>query len=213
MCISASPNRDALFLCPDFIGGIPIRKRNNRVVVHLNDAELSKLEQDTATTGICREKHIRLALMGITIHPRPPNNYGKVLQQLSAYGNNLNQIAHVVNPENEYAPLVQELGGEVVNISVDSATHFNPLDFKYDKATKIPPYVAKAEFVLSLCEQIMGKEHILAGDKSLIDDALENIYGQATGRRCWPCCPPCRLFHSCTRAGFPCCLPQKPLLA
>lgn len=35
--------------------------------------------------------------MGITIHPRPPDNYGKVLQQLSAYGNNLNQIAHVVN--------------------------------------------------------------------------------------------------------------------
>lgn len=47
--------------------------------------------------GICREKYIRLALMGIAIHPRPPDNYGKVLQQLSAYGNNLNQIAHVVN--------------------------------------------------------------------------------------------------------------------
>ena len=46
----------------------------------------------------------------------------------------------------------------------------------FNKATKIPPHVAKAEFVLSLCEQIMGKEHILAGDKSLIDDALENIY-------------------------------------
>mgnify|MGYP006866732027 CR=1 FL=1 len=88
----------------------------------------------------------------------------------------MNQNWIVENPENEYAPLVQELGGEVVNISVDSATHFNPLDFKYDKATKIPPHVAKAEFVLSLCEQIMGKEHILAGDKSLIDDALENIY-------------------------------------
>ena len=50
---------------------------------------------------------------------------------------------YVVDPENEYAPLVQELGGEVVNISVDSATHFNPLDFKYDKATKIPPHVAR----------------------------------------------------------------------
>lgn len=67
MCISASPNRDALFLCPDFIGGIPIRKRNNRVVVHLNDTELSKLEQDTATAGMCREKYIRLALMGIKL--------------------------------------------------------------------------------------------------------------------------------------------------
>ena len=39
---------------------------------------------------------------------------------------------YVVDPENEYAPLVQELGGEVVNISVDSSyATFNPLDFKY----------------------------------------------------------------------------------
>lgn len=59
-----------------FYRGIPILKRNNRVVVHLNDAELSKLEQDTATAGMCREKYIRLALMGIIIHPRPPDNYG-----------------------------------------------------------------------------------------------------------------------------------------
>ena len=60
MCISASPNRDALFLCPDFIGGISIRKRNNRVVVHLNDTELSKLEQDTATAGIILDKRLRV---------------------------------------------------------------------------------------------------------------------------------------------------------
>ena len=71
---------------------------------------------------------------------------------------------YVVDPENEYAPLVQELGGEVVNISVDSSTYFNPLDFKPDKSTDIPPYVAKAEFVLSLCEQIMKKENVLPGD-------------------------------------------------
>ena len=46
---------------------------------------------------------------------------------------------YVVDPENEYAPLVQELGGEVINISVDSSTYFNPLDFKPDKSTDIPP--------------------------------------------------------------------------
>jgi hypothetical protein len=34
---------------------------------------------------------------------------------------------------------VQELGGEVANISVDSSTYFNPLDFKPDKSTDIPP--------------------------------------------------------------------------
>lgn len=60
---------------------------------------------------------------------------------------------YIVDPENEYAPLVQELGGEVVNISVDSSTYFNPLDFKPDKSTDIPPYVAKAEFMANTCPQ------------------------------------------------------------
>lgn len=60
--------------------GNNIRKRNNRVLVHLNDTELLKLKQDAKVAGICREKYIRLVLMGITIHPRPPDNYGKVLQ-------------------------------------------------------------------------------------------------------------------------------------
>ena len=67
------------------------------MIVHLSDVELAKLEQDTKVAGVCREKYIRLALMNITIHPRPPDSYKKVLLQLSAYGNNLNQIAHVVN--------------------------------------------------------------------------------------------------------------------
>ena len=67
------------------------------MIVHLSDVELAKLEQDTKVAGVCREKYIRLALMNIMIHPRPPDSYKKVLLQLSAYGNNLNQIAHVVN--------------------------------------------------------------------------------------------------------------------
>lgn len=83
---------------------------------------------------------------------------------------------YIVDPENEYGPLVRELSGIVVDISVDSTTYFNPLDFTYDPATKIQPHTAKAEFVLSLCEQIMGRENIQAGDKSLIDRSLKHIY-------------------------------------
>ena len=41
---------------------------------------------------------------------------------------------------------------------------------------RLSPYVAKAEFVLSLCEQIMKKENVLPGDRSLIDRALRSIY-------------------------------------
>lgn len=83
---------------------------------------------------------------------------------------------YIVDPENEYGPLVRELGGIVVDIAVDSTTYFNPLDFTYDPSTKIQPHTVKAEFVLSLCEQIMGKDNIQAGDKSLIDRSLKHIY-------------------------------------
>ena len=83
---------------------------------------------------------------------------------------------YIVDPENEYGPLVRELGGIVVDISVDSTTYFNPLDFTYDPSTKIQPHTAKAEFVLSLSEQIIGKDNIQAGDKSLIDRSLKHIY-------------------------------------
>lgn len=83
---------------------------------------------------------------------------------------------YLVDPEREYCAETRALGGVVIDISVDSKTHFNPLDYVYDPATKIPPHTAKAEFVLSLCEQIMGKEHLLPGDKSLIDRSLKSIY-------------------------------------
>lgn len=83
---------------------------------------------------------------------------------------------YVVDPENEYPPIVHALGGIVVDIAVDSNTFFNPLDYLYDPMTKVPPNLAKIEFVLSLCEQIMGKENVQSGDRSLIDRSLKNIY-------------------------------------
>lgn len=96
---------------------------------------------------------------------------------------------YTVDPENEYGPLVRALGGVVVDISVDSQTFFNPLDFTYDPLTRIPSHTAKAEFVLSLCEQIMGKENILPGDKSLIDRSLKNIYKPLVKARYQGACP------------------------
>lgn len=59
----------------------------------------------------------------------------------------------IVDPENEYAPLVKAMGGEVVDISPVSKTHFNPLDFKYNKDTGILPQNEKSEFVLSLLKK------------------------------------------------------------
>lgn len=95
----------------------------------------------------------------------------------------------LVDPENEYGAEVRALNGAVVDIAVDSSTYFNPLDFVYDPETQIPPHTAKAEFVLSLCEQIMGKEHLQPGDKSLIDRSLKNIYRSLIRRHYKGACP------------------------
>ena len=83
---------------------------------------------------------------------------------------------YIVDPENEYAPLVRTMGGEVVDISPVSETHFNPLDFHYNEKEGVLPQSEKAEFVLSLFEKIMKAENVMPGDKSIVDDCLKNIY-------------------------------------
>ena len=69
----------------------------------------------------------------------------------------------LVDPENEYELLVKALGGEAIKVSVDSRTHFNPLDYHYDPKTDVPPDVAKIEFVLSMLDKLIG-ENGHAGD-------------------------------------------------
>lgn len=83
----------------------------------------------------------------------------------------------LVDPENEYELLVKALGGEVIKLSVDSRTHFNPLDYHYDPKTDVPPDVAKIEFVLSMLDKLIGENgHLQPEDRSLIAASLKNIY-------------------------------------
>lgn len=82
-----------------------------------------------------------------------------------------------MDPENEYELLVKALGGEAIKVSVDSRTHFNPLDYHYDPKTDVPPDVAKIEFVLSMLNKLIGENgHLQPEDRSLIAASLKNIY-------------------------------------
>ena len=73
--------------------------------------------------------------------------------------------------------LVKALGGEAIKVSVDSRTHFNPLDYHYDPKTDVPPDVAKIEFVLSMPDKRIGENgHLQPEDRSLIAASLKNIY-------------------------------------
>lgn len=50
------------------------------------------------------EQYIRRLVSGQEIRPRPPDEYAGLLRELSAIGNNVNQIARLANAQKEISP-------------------------------------------------------------------------------------------------------------
>lgn len=83
----------------------------------------------------------------------------------------------IIDPEREYAALVKGFGGEIIHISAGSKAHINPLDITMDYADDDNPLLLKAEFVLSLCELLVGgKNGLSAEEKTVIDRACKMTY-------------------------------------
>ena len=82
----------------------------------------------------------------------------------------------IIDPENEYQALVKSLGGEVINISATSKNHINAMDINSDYGDGDNPIILKSEFILSLCEQLMGGKNLGAKQKSIIDRCTSNVY-------------------------------------
>lgn len=83
----------------------------------------------------------------------------------------------IIDPEREYTPLAQGFKGEIVHISASSKNHINPLDISKDYADDDDPITLKSEFVLSLCECLIGgKDGLTPAQKTIIDRCVTNIY-------------------------------------
>lgn len=82
----------------------------------------------------------------------------------------------IIDPEAEYKSLIKELGGEIIKISANSNNHINALDINKDYGEGKDPTRDKSEFVLSLCEQIMGNNTSIGSHKSLIDRCVRIVY-------------------------------------
>ena len=81
------------------------------------------------------------------------------------------------DPEGEYYPLVHALGGQVIHISPTSKDYINPLDINMDYSDDDNPLGVKSDFVLSLCELIIGsRDGIEAEEKSVINRCLPLVY-------------------------------------
>ncbi len=83
----------------------------------------------------------------------------------------------ICDPEGEYAPLVERLGGQVIKISPTSAHHINPMDLNLNYSDDENPLSLKSDFVLSLCELIVGgKEGLAPVEKTIIDRCVRLVY-------------------------------------
>jgi type IV secretory pathway VirB4 component len=82
----------------------------------------------------------------------------------------------LIDPEREYSSLVKAMGGEIIHISATSPNHINAMDMNRDYGDGANPVILKSEFVLSLCEQLIGGQNLGAKQKSLIDRCTASVY-------------------------------------
>ena len=73
--------------------------RNTAVLVRLSPKEKEHLKAQAEACALKMEPYIRKLIMGNIIRPRPPDEYVKLLREINAIGNNINQIAHIANAE------------------------------------------------------------------------------------------------------------------
>ena len=83
----------------------------------------------------------------------------------------------ICDPEAEYAPLVLRLHGQVIKISPTSTDYINPMDLNLDYSDDESPLSLKSDFILSLCELIVGgKEGLQPVQKTIIDRCVRMVY-------------------------------------
>lgn len=83
----------------------------------------------------------------------------------------------VCDPENEYSPLVERLRGQVIRISPTSKEYVNPMDINLNYSEDDNPLALKADFILSLCELVIGgREGLAPIEKTVIDRAVQSVY-------------------------------------
>jgi len=82
----------------------------------------------------------------------------------------------IIDPEREYTPLVNAMKGEVIHISATSDNHINAMDMNSEYGDGANPIILKSEFILSLCEQLIGGNNLGPKQKSIIDRCTAQVY-------------------------------------
>ena len=85
----------------------------------------------------------------------------------------------ICDPESEYSALVSRFNGQVIRISPSSTQYINPMDINANYSEEDNPIALKADFILSLCELVVGgKEGLQPVEKTVIDRCVHQIYNR-----------------------------------
>ncbi len=99
-------------------------KQYKKLTLRLSEKQYRHLRKNADAAGMKMEPYMRNLIMGHEVKPHPPEAYRGLLRELSAIGNNINQIAHIANaqqnisPENNYEAI--RLVGEAMRIVRDA---------------------------------------------------------------------------------------------
>ena len=91
----------------------------------------------------------------------------------------------IADPEAEYFPLVQRLGGQVIKISPTSKQYVNPMDLNLDYSDDESPLSLKVDFLLSFCDIVVGsKDGLQPVEKTVIDRCVRLVYRKYLDNPC-----------------------------
>lgn len=77
----------------------------------------------------------------------------------------------------DYFPLVQHLHGQLIRIASNSEQYVNPMDINFEDNMDENPISTKSDFIISLCEVIVGGKYgLTAEERSVIDRCVRAIY-------------------------------------
>ena len=109
--------------------------------------------------------------------PGSGKSFAAKREMINVLLNDPNAEVVIIDPEREYSVLANCFGGEIVHISAGSKNHINPMDCSMDYADAEEPLLLKAEFVLTICELLVGgKNGLSGGQRSIISRACKLCY-------------------------------------
>jgi len=109
--------------------------------------------------------------------PGSGKSFAAKREMINVLLNDENSEVLIIDPEREYLPLAYGFDGEIINISAASKDYINPMDITMDYADDEEPLLLKSDFVLTICELLIGgKMGLTAAQRSIISRACMIAY-------------------------------------